>query len=387
MPVREKISEIESLTGLRGFAAVFVCLVHYSAGDTGNFLYPFLSRGYWGVFVFFALSGFILAYVYQNWFTGKVDRASYARFLKIRLIRIYPLHLATLLSVLALTWIGIYQWGGVNNAYTLVLNLLLVQDWGFVSYLSWNFASWSISVEAFCYLLFPFLLIAARKTAPKAILPIFLACLAVLALEVYRGAITSALALFHIKMEPIGFGGYGINLCDSFLMFLSGMLAFFLIKDRKITQRQGDLSVLAGLAIMIFACLANLPHGAPTNALVTLAAVAIVSGLFFQGKIGNAIFANKAVFFLGTISYSLYMVHGLFRGCFESLQNIYLFPITWAQLPLVIRLGLAVLCAAAVHYAFDEPVRVYLRKLIAPKPLKQPEQPRRLEEKQPSLVG
>ena len=58
--------KIDSLTGLRGFAAIWVIWFHAMGAKSLWFLDNFLRRGYTGVDLFFVLSGFVISYVYAD---------------------------------------------------------------------------------------------------------------------------------------------------------------------------------------------------------------------------------------------------------------------------------------------------------------------------------
>ena len=148
-----------------------IVLFHFSEGHHYSGL-PWLdllaARGYLWVEFFFALSGFILTHVYGERLAALFTRQGYGAFLKARLTRLYPLHLFMLLALLALliaarslAWLGNYR-----SIYDLAyhpdiqmkgffLSLLLVQAWNTMNALTWNGASWFVSVEFALCLLFP----------------------------------------------------------------------------------------------------------------------------------------------------------------------------------------------------------------------------------------
>ncbi len=91
------------LTPLRGMAALMVVLFHARlllfpqwmesiAGHT-----QLIENGYLWVDLFFILSGLVLAHVYGEAFARTPRTISYGRFLWLRLTRVYPLYLVTLL--------------------------------------------------------------------------------------------------------------------------------------------------------------------------------------------------------------------------------------------------------------------------------------------------
>src|ERR1700733_6170225 len=106
-----------------------------------------------GVSFFFALSGFILAYIYPD----LPDLAAVKRFCVARLARLWPLHLLTALFVVGIS--------GIPSFETLTLNALLLQAWVPIQnvYFSYNAVSWSLLTEIFFYLLFPLLILSFRE--------------------------------------------------------------------------------------------------------------------------------------------------------------------------------------------------------------------------------
>lgn len=74
----------EALDGMRGFAALAVLLFHVGKTDA-----PWLfAHGYLAVDFFFILSGFVIAYAYG---ARLLEGMSSSRFLRARLVRLYPL--------------------------------------------------------------------------------------------------------------------------------------------------------------------------------------------------------------------------------------------------------------------------------------------------------
>ncbi|HEX3665575.1 MAG TPA: acyltransferase [Rhizomicrobium sp.] len=176
--------EIRALKGARAFPPLILVLFHYCEGHGYRGAWWFdlpVARGYLWVEFFFALSGFILTYVYASRLGEMWSVGGYGRFLQSRLARLYPLHLAMLLlmlgMVIILRWfaardgyLSIYDepWHPVVSTPTFIANLFLVQAWNIFPYLSWNGAAWFVSIEFLLCLLFPLYLVLSRggwKTA------------------------------------------------------------------------------------------------------------------------------------------------------------------------------------------------------------------------------
>src|SRR5258708_6690773 len=102
--------EIVSLTSLRGFLAAWVVAHHFWNEVSRLFpwaeaLSPVACRGYMAVPAFFMLSGFVLSYNYTGQFLN-LSHLPVTRFLVLRLARIYPVHLVTLLTVALMVWVS-----------------------------------------------------------------------------------------------------------------------------------------------------------------------------------------------------------------------------------------------------------------------------------------
>ena len=164
----------DGLTGLRAIAAAWVIAFHYRIGPFqplgAEHILPILGYGYLGVDLFFILSGFVIWHAHcRDFAQPKVQNL--VRFLCLRVARLYPVHLFTLGLLAFLLWFA-PQFGDppLNPSnYTgrqFLLQLALVQSWGFSDHLSWNYPSWSVSAEWFCYLCVLVVGLAISRTRP-----------------------------------------------------------------------------------------------------------------------------------------------------------------------------------------------------------------------------
>jgi peptidoglycan/LPS O-acetylase OafA/YrhL len=188
-----KAEPIDSLTSLRFIAAGVVVLYHTLPrevfGVAGSSIWlSIVDLGFSAVSLFFVLSGFILAKVYQ----GFPDRHSLIRFALARVARIVPLYLTSLLLDLPrlLAWrilrsglgLGALIASGQLLAQCLMLHAWIPQLGGL------NFPSWSVATEVFFYAAFPILLVRFNGLrVPGTLLMTLLAC----------WALTVSLAVIH----------------------------------------------------------------------------------------------------------------------------------------------------------------------------------------------
>jgi peptidoglycan/LPS O-acetylase OafA/YrhL len=95
---REGKPRFEAMDLLRGIAALLVMEWHFPFLGHGD---PHFGRAYLSVDLFFILSGFVIAQAYHGWLT---DGGTPGRFLRVRLIRLYPLYLMAALTS-AVIWL------------------------------------------------------------------------------------------------------------------------------------------------------------------------------------------------------------------------------------------------------------------------------------------
>lgn len=375
------------LTPLRGIAALMVVLFHARlllfpqwmesiAGVT-----QLIENGYLWVDLFFILSGLVLAHVYGEAFTAPRRTVSYGRFLWLRLTRVYPLYIVTL--VLLVGWelykarhgVGFYggplfkmwEWEGMppfgspfTPAEALPSALLLLQvvtDQG----LTWNFAAWSLSVEWISYLLFPLLIpLAVTRSRWSHLSPLL--ALTVLAFIVHsRGTLdvtSGALAV-----------GRGVS------EFVLGLWLLPRVKAARLhPMMQQDLPLL--IAFLLPFVLLQFTMTPQLTLLLICAYVLLIWIAASQGARQSPLLRlldNRLTNWLGDLSYSIYLLHALvlLTGC-ELIH--YLAPefTAWwyAQTnPLLgvaatlLMLGVLIALSAVSYHLFERPLQRRLRRV------------------------
>ena len=355
---------LEALTSARFFAALAVMLFHFDAIAYPRWLVPVHLHGQAGVAFFFVLSGFILTYNYRDALAAPGRLAAWA-FYRARLARIYPLHLATLLATTPLVlglWVGgrpvvpadvgAVSAGALGLSWLAHLTLLQAwQPWA-VYAAPWNTPAWSISVEAFCYLMSPWLF---ARCLPRLSSPARLAAFALAAWGAQAvGALACARFLPHLWIVvPLRFPEYvvGCALGAAFLDF------------RPATPARGGGTVLA-LALAAAYALCWLPGGADRLgwACTTLGAyvvfvpcwVAIIWTLAAHRTWAHALLEHRALVLLGEASFALYMIHAVGLLAFRAVGV----PLDGPAQGVL--MGVTIAASVAVHLGFERPMRTWL---------------------------
>lgn len=349
---------IHALTGIRALAAGWVLLFHLQRSLIELFpsfaaLRGFFESGYLGVDLFFVLSGFILAYTYEDRF-DQIDAAGVRRFLKARLARVYPVHLAVLLLLVFAVPLGrqlgmSFATRGPYEFAQLPLHLTLTHAWGFSEGLYWNIPSWSISAEWFAYLCFP--LLVGPLSRVRGFWPAVSAALC-------------SVALMLLALDRLGYVSLDLTFDGALLRvgpeFVAGML---LCRAFRSEQPALPWDLIAALCLAgVVGITASL---GPTRPVVFLLALLILALANSQGPLAAGL-GSRAMVYAGTISYALYMTQGLVFLAGESLLPAH----AYAGAGLPARLGVLAAyfvglggLASFVYHFVEEPGREFVRKL------------------------
>lgn len=137
-------AQVDSLTGLRGFAALVVIAVHAS----GRTDFPEFGIHGYGPVSLFVLSGFLLYRPWSRWALRSADHPKVGTFARRRLLRIFPAYLVVMLAfAVMLPESQPNGWDGWLRAFTLTGTLAgdglrpgLEQTWSLGTELSWYVA-------------------------------------------------------------------------------------------------------------------------------------------------------------------------------------------------------------------------------------------------------
>jgi peptidoglycan/LPS O-acetylase OafA/YrhL len=146
---------LSSLSAVRGVGAVIIMVVHLMitfAPEQAVILGRF--RLYLLLDLFFLMSGLVMAHVYGASLARDPWRAA-AAFLRARIARMYPLHIATICATIVIVTVWPSPVSDIDfSSRTLVLQFAMLH--GLTPQLSWDYPSWSVGDEMLAYILFLF---------------------------------------------------------------------------------------------------------------------------------------------------------------------------------------------------------------------------------------
>lgn len=345
-----KPGELRALTGARGIAAWLVVFYHlrHSLPPVPEPLMALFQKGYLAVDFFFVLSGFVIALSWRDRIASD-GWAAVPTFLKRRFARVWPLHALVLSAGVAL---ALLLWATGRHVPAdfpfgeLPLHYLLIQNWGFTSMLAWNVPAWSISAEAFAYLLFPLLAMHARVERWP-LMAVLAAALAITA------AVATILALRGVHDFALYIPQLGLMRCMS--GFAVGTLVFELWRR----YRANRAAAIAARLVAV-AALAGLVAGLPETIAAPIGFAALVLWLASTaGRRGHPLEA-AVVHRLGEWSYATYLAHYLMWKAFKLAFVHAAGPVGWPLIGLYLA---TVLVVSALLYRFVElPAQAWINR-------------------------
>jgi len=342
-----RTGRIDSLDGLRGVLALEVVYYHLMGGiplaqDFAERHTSLLMQSWLSVDIFFVMSGFVLTYVYRQRFAQKVTLTSYVEFMNARFARLMPVNLfvlslmfATILPAVVtserfLSLDGRYAWSAA------IASVFMMQG-PWIDHRTWNYPTWSLSVEWHLYVVFPWLLWVVNRKA-TAVAAIAFGILAALTFYWSVGPETNGLLtlLRGLGLFVVGIGIYAIW-----------------------TDKRMDSLVIpcVGLLIIVPLLMSHDPYlaliGVPLLILGTL-----------RNRVLSSLLSTRPLRFLGIVSYSLYMVHALVQ--IVILNRIYermplLHNTAGAVIAVLCGVALSVVLAALMVAFVENPAREWLR--------------------------
>lgn len=304
------------LDSWRGICACLVVLYHFQVNSPIRDL-PFLRNSFLFVDFFFVLSGFV---IYGSYRDRLANGFGVGRFMTLRFARVYPLHFAMLL-IYVLTEAVFYKiipqfsgdgrmsFSGSTSVESIFTNLLLIHSLGVHNSGTWNGPSWSISTEFYTYLIFALSIVLFRRWLWIA--GIF---------AVVAGPIAIALLTGHIETTY----DYGIIRCV--YGFSLGAMVNYLVRVIKAKNPSSGFETVMALSEplaigLVVAFVSFAGYGLISIFVPYIFALAVFVFAFERGAISRFLKLGPWLF-LGTLSYSIYMIHSYIQSRLSNLATL-----------------------------------------------------------------
>ncbi|MEU8183540.1 acyltransferase [Micromonospora sp. NPDC049044] len=313
-----KVVRLDSLTALRGVLAAMAFMVHYTAlqlvaveGGGIEFVAHAIPEwvavvSFGGMNAFFLMSGIVLTWVVRDGDTARV-------FWRRRVSRIYPIY-ATTTAVAAVVLVVLGMPPGWKNVLS---NMFMVQGWvpqQSVIY-GLNPVSWSLSAEAFFYLIFPVLFAALVPLGDRAlrrviVVATLLACtLPFLVGDMFL--VKDAGPPFFDTAPSGGDFAYWFTMVlplHRALDFTVGVAVGLLL--RRGTWRGPGVPGCLAILVAAFAVTLLLPERVQrVGALLIPVAILLAALATADAKGGRSVLHARPIVWFGEISYSFYLTH------------------------------------------------------------------------------
>ena len=384
----------EILDGLRGVAAIIVLLYHHAEIFGPDPLTRGLNHGYLAVDFFFILSGFVIGYAYDDRWksaaTSTSARMTTWQFFKRRLIRLHPMVIFATFFCAAFFY---YAWGDLMPLTqgatpwmvvgAMVCSILMIpmtpgmdiRGWAETNPINGN--AWTLYYEYLANILYALVI----RHFPKWLLSVFVACTAVLTLD-----LTLNLDLFgflanrqHDAYTVVG--GWTTNLEQCYVgyvrllyPFFAGLLISRLMRNNAIDNGTSPdckyrgfwvTSLFLALVLVMprFGGSAESGTALPNGIYEAVSILLLFPIIVWMGAKSHVTGRSaKICKWLGDISYPLYITHyGLIFGLLDPWHASHPDATTGQLVILSIgNIALSIFIAHAALKLYDIPVRKWL---------------------------
>ena len=344
---------IRALTSIRFFAAFGVALYHMIKPPARfGFLASVVGAGYVGVSFFFLLSGFILTYSHAREYELGLGRAT--QFWIARFARVYPVYLVVMLFA---AYVHRDQFHPAVHAIAYAADLLMIQAWFTRLVIFFNLPAWSLSVEAFFYAVFPFLVLRLRPSSRlKAMLQL-----------VAWWTLALLIPLVYWHFYPAAFwlkdGGPTVGTEQLLLVrflplyalpeFLAGIALGWLYLRFDPGPRRANLLATTSLILLTATLFASehIPLLLLNNGLLIPVFALLILSLCHHSWLSRLL-AHPALVLLGESSFAFYLIHLLFNDW----TKVYFGP-GESLAATTLKLAIITLLSIALHLTVERPCR------------------------------
>jgi len=356
-------NRIDALTGIRGIAALWVLLHHLVSqyplqGKLPVLVEHIAEKGWLGVDLFFILSGFVIAYVHHKDFATQVTGNTMKQFMVKRIARIYPVHLLTTLSLVPIYFGAKWAFGYDSpvNAFSLeklLYSVSLTNGFGFHDSLGWNAPSWSVSSEFLAYLAFPFLAALLLRKQLSALL-----CFALIAV-IFIITTSIGWVLTDKNSYIAGWEWVSVRVLSEFIF---GMLIFQLYR----LNFKAPFWLFAILSALVIVYMSVINAHSRWDWVMVLTFGVLIYSLTNSEHGVSRFLASANMKYLGEISYSIYLCHGVVFMVFNSAlpkllpsgEGLFLL------IPILIYVVLTLIVAHFMYKLVEIPAQAYLKKRL-----------------------
>jgi peptidoglycan/LPS O-acetylase OafA/YrhL len=356
----------EKLESLRGLAAIAVVLYHSPFFPVDN-RFEFVSNSYLFVDFFFVLSGFVMTSAYADRISQGFSFRDYAI---LRLGRIYPLHFALLCAWIFFVFFKWILYSNrlefidplkYNTVEALLSNLMLFHSLNVINYNSWNFPSWSISVEFAAYIIFFAFIFLTRKRFTLLL------------------ALTVSIGSYLYLFQSSGWTTMDFTVINGIFRCCGGFFAGVALFQATEKLRNPGRAVTWAIEITALVVVWWFINNAGTNKAILFSVVPVfvfavyAFSLNRDGLFGKVLKTSPFIF-TGRVSYSIYMTHALIIDLSFTLLKLFVIkptgPVYYFQSEYSYLFNggivLAVLVVSALTYRWiEKPWMKKSRKMVA----------------------
>lgn len=385
------------LTGLRGIAAYSVLMAHaFNSSFAYNAVCPFepylIRLAYFGMSLFFVLSGFVIHYNYTKAFQSRGWIWGSYYFITARFARLYPLYaLAIFFSLHHLPEPALENNPAISVAY-----VTMTQSWFDLQEIIFP-PAWSISTEWFFYLFFIiFVKFLDRIYRPRLILVVFLMIVPMLLMAIFRSQDLILNTLSTLWNDPFIRAKEGrwlyyyapyIRIFEFIAGILSSKVYLSLTSSTCTKERNSVLSFLVCLCCIGWCMKVILTGRTPFSHVITfrdvisakdmvnllpnfLFAPAIVPFLVLVCRYNTSVsrmLSSRPLLFMGEISYSVYILQfwmitslAAFYISTEISMNAYLNSLIKS----IGVIGLTTMIAFGSYHLIERPCRKWIKSFF-----------------------
>lgn len=274
------------LDGLRFVAVALVLIEHFV-----SILGKHISAGYYGVDLFFVISGFLITGILLR--SKENFGTAYKKFIARRTLRIFPIFYLTVLILVVIGNKDVLQYLGYCVTYTYNYAIALF-------HVPYNSIShfWSLCVEEQFYLFWPFIILSFRKR------------IRVLQWLV-TGLITFSYLQFYFKIIPVLGPLTWVGIIEqSYALGIGAFGAIYMHKAEKQPELFSSFWVeLGAIILLLIMLMSHLPLKYVVCPLISLFLVIKSCHQEFAIRPLEKFLNHNFVVYLGSISYGIYLFH------------------------------------------------------------------------------